>query len=332
MPHLAHATATRDCKHRRSSLRRYWSYHVSVVLASHVKRALVILLSLLIACTAFAHPTGSMVVIEGRLLWSYICPVEDPDHHACVMIWDEESGIRPWVTSTFPASDWMMAPAPDGNVYLVERYFDQARQTHKVRLLTSAVNAEPQVLIPWFDDTHRFGEGGFAALGDGRFIFARYPDLYVLNLDGSASIWRKWPEPVVGLKQTHNGFFLIRGESDAWLTTRNGTVLESWSGLIQELTAEPPFMGNRVFDADHADGSLWLAYWGKRRFELIKGTNRTIIKSFDDPWLPHAIAADGRSVFLLASTITPDGGQGIRPNLWHLRDDSLELLWGESTR
>lgn len=88
-------------------------------------------------------------------------------------------------------------------------------------------------------------------------------------------------------------------------------------------------MGNRVFDADYADGSLWIAYWGKRRFEVISGTGRTVVKSLDEPWLPHAIAADGRSAFMLASTIAPGEDQGIRPSLWQLRDGSLTLLWGD---
>jgi hypothetical protein len=294
-----------------------------------MKIASAILLYLSIAFPAFAHPTGGMVVIDGRLLWSYVCPIEDADHHACVMLWDEESGVRPWLTSAFPASDWMLAPAPEGKVYLVERYFDQARQANRARLLTATVGAEPEVIIPWFDDAHRFGEGGFAALGDGRFLFARYPNLYVLDRDGSATMWKEWSEPVYGLKQTQGGSLLIRGESVAWLTTHDGTVLESWPGLLQELTTEPPFMGNRVFDADHADGSLWIAYWGKRRFEVLRGDARTVIKSFDAPWLPHAVAVDDRSAFMLASTIAPGGDGGIRPSLWHLKDDSLRLLWCE---
>jgi hypothetical protein len=294
-------------------------------------RILALLLVLAASHPALAHPTGSMVVIDGTVLWSYVCPVGNPDHHACVMSWDEEAGARPWLISSFPASDWMMAPAPDGKVYLLERYFDQARQTNKIRLLIASVGATPEELIPWFDDAHRFGEGGFAAMEDGRFLFARYPNLYILDEDGSATIWQEWPVPVFGLRQTQDGSLLIRGESEAWLTTHDGTILKGWSRLLQELTSEPPFMGNRVFDADYVDGSLWIAYWGKRRFEVIRGSTRTVVKSFEEPWLPHAVAADGGSAFMLASTIAPGDDQGIRPNLWRMKDDSLDLLWGEHT-
>jgi hypothetical protein len=122
---------------------------------------------------------------------------------------------------------------------------------------------------------------------------------------------------------------LIRGESEAWLTTRDGTVLRNWAGLLQELRSEAPFMGNRVFDADHVDGSLWIAYWGKRRFDVINEGARTVVKAFEAPWLPHAVAAVGGTAFMLASTIVPGGDQGIRPNLWRMKNDSLELLWGE---
>lgn len=290
--------------------------------------ATLLFISLCLAAPAAAHPTGTMLVVDGRLVWSYVCPVEDPGHHACIMVWDEEAGARPWLTSEHPSSDWMMAPAPDGEVYLVERYFDQARQANKVQLSKASVGATPELLIPWFDDAHRFGEAGFAALGDGRFLFARYPNLYVLGADGAASIWKAWPEPVHGLKQTQDGSLLIRGESAAWLATRDGTVVESWTGLLQELGTEPPFMGNRVFDADHADGSLWIAYWGKRRFEVIRGGARTVVKALAHPWLPHAVATDGRSAFLLASTIAPGEDLGIRPGLWQFKDGTLSVLLG----
>lgn len=292
-------------------------------------RVLTILVMLAASHAASAHPTGSMVVVEGTVLWSYVCPVGNPDHHACVMRWDEEAGVRSWVTSSFPASDWMMAPAPEGKVYLIERYFDSGRQTHKARLLIASVGDVPQELIPWFEDAHRFGEGGFAALGDGRFLFVRYPHLYVLSGDGSMAIWKEWPAPVVGLRQTRDGSFLIRGASEAWLTTPDGTVVERWSGLLQELTTKPPFMGNRVFDADYADGALWIAYWGKRRFDVITGGTRTVVKAFEAPWLPHAVAVDGGSAFMLASTIAPGSDQRIRPNLWRMKGGVLDLLWGK---
>ncbi|MBU1621552.1 MAG: hypothetical protein KJ556_16575 [Gammaproteobacteria bacterium] len=245
------------------------------------------------------------------------------------MSWEEEAGVSPWLVSSFPASDWMMTPAPNGKVYLIERYFDQARQSHKVRLLIASVGATPEELIPWFDDAHRFGEGGFAAMEDGRFLFARYPNLYILNEDGSATVWQKWSTPVMGLRKNQDGSLLIRGESEAWLTTDDGTILKRWSGLLQKLTSEPPFMGNRVFDADYVNDSLWIAYWGKRRFEVIRGSTRTVVKSFKEPWLPHAVAVDSKSAFMLASTISPGDDSGIRPNLWRIKDDSLELLWGE---
>ncbi|MBU1310075.1 MAG: hypothetical protein KKE30_11160 [Gammaproteobacteria bacterium] len=292
-------------------------------------RLLALLFILVTSHSALAHPTGSMVVIDGTVLWSYVCPVGSPDHRGCVMSWDEEMGARPWLISSFAASDWMMAPAADGKVYLVERYFDHARQTNRTRLLIASVGATPEELLPWFDDPHRFGEAGFAAIAGGRFLFARYPNLYLLNENGSASKWLEWPVAVFGVRQVQGGLLLIRGESEAWLTTQDGRILTGWSKLLQELTSEPPFMGNRVFDADYEDGSLWIAYWGKRRFEVIREGARTVVKSFDKPWLPHAVAADGGAVFMLASTIAAGDDQGIRPNLWRMKNNALELLWGE---
>lgn len=291
-----------------------------------MKRIGAVLPLLLMGFTASAHPTGTMVVINDKVLWSYVCPIGDPDHHACVMIWDENVGAHAWLTSTFPASDWMMTPAPEGKVYLVERYFDQALQMNKARLLIATPGGEPEELIPWFNDDHRFGEGGFAPMQDGRFLFARYPNLYVLSEDASVTLWKEWPFPVNGLRLTADGSLLIRGESQVWLTTPDGTLLKKWTDLLEELNTEPPFMGNRIFDVAYSDGILWIAYWGKRRFDFIDGESRTVIKSLEAPWLPHAIAANNRTVFMLASTIAPEL-YDIRPNLWRMQEGKLDLIW-----
>ena len=295
-----------------------------------MSRLFVFILFFTLIVPVAAHPTGSMLVINGTLLWSYVCPLDDTEHHACVMRFDEENGVRPWLTSTFTASDWMMAPAPNNQVFLAERHFDQIQQINKVRLLVASVGVTPRELISWFDDVHRFGEGGFAVLEDGRFLFARYPKLYILNKDGTTTVWREWPAPVYGLRQTQDGSLLIRGEAQAWLTAHDGTLLKSWSGLLQQLTQEPPFMGNRIFDADYCADSLGIAYWGKRRFDVIKTTSRTVLMSFNQPWLPHAVACDGNITYMLASTLEPGHERGIRPNLWRLKDGVLDRLWGEA--
>ncbi len=68
-------------------------------------RLIVCFVCFFIATGASAHPTGSMVFDGKYLLWSYVCPVGNPSHKACVMMWDEEKGVRPWIISEHEASD-----------------------------------------------------------------------------------------------------------------------------------------------------------------------------------------------------------------------------------
>ncbi len=248
------------------------------------------------------------------------------------MIWDEKNGVRPWLTSTYSASDWTMSPNPDGSIYIIERYYDNARDIFMVRLFLAENGVDDPVEIkPWFQDNYRFGEAGFAAINDTSFVFVKYPDLYKLNEDGSAEIWKEWQEPLFGLRHTLDGNLLLRGESDMWLTDYEGNILRSWSDLIQPLTTDPPFSGNQIFDSDYNNGELWLAYWGHRKFEFIKDENRTVIKQFESPFVPHAVAVDNQNAFVLASTIEPSVSRDILPNLWRFHNDSLELIWGENS-
>ncbi len=289
-----------------------------------------ILISIFFVTCLSAHPTGDMILVNGTLYWSYVCPVNDPQHHACIMKWDEENGVRPWLTSSFSASDWTMSPNPDGSIYIIERYYDNARDVFMIRLfLLKNANDEPVEIKPWFIDENRFGEAGFAAIDDTTFVFVKYPNLYKLNDDGSAEIWKDWPEPLYGLRHIDAGRLLLRGESAIWLIDYNGNILESWSELLQPLTAEEPFGGNQIFDSDYSNGKLWLAYWGHRKFEFLEGENRTTIKQFESPFVPHAVAVDTQNAFVLASTIDPGTTQDILPNLWRFSNNTLQLIWGD---
>ena len=86
-----------------------------------------------------SHPTGNMLTINEMVLFSYICPLNDPQHHACIMMWSEKTGIQPWLNSDHPASDWMISPAGEGKVYLIERYYQSENKVNMCRLLEASI-------------------------------------------------------------------------------------------------------------------------------------------------------------------------------------------------
>lgn len=243
------------------------------------------------------------------------------------MVWDDQEGVRPWLTSDHPASDWMMSPTDSNTIFLIERYHDPSRQRHRARLLKATPAGETKILWPWFDDTHRFGEGGFVVLPDGSVLFARYPHLFMMYEGQKPEIWPGWAKEVTRIKRAGADQLLIQSENDIWLASLSGYVEKHWTNLLEERNGNFPFMGNRIFDAAYDASELWLAYWGKRRFDVVGMNGRKTIFEFNPPFLPHAVAAGSQKAFCLASSLDP--GNDIHPQLWMLDKQGLQLIWGE---
>lgn len=290
-----------------------------------------IALILFLNITLIAHPTGNLIINNNKVYWSYVYPVGDPDHHACIMVWDEKDGARPWIISEYSGSDWMMSPSSEGGFYFVERYYDAQIQNHRSRIFYYESDTDIKEIMSWFVDEYHFGEGGFIPTENGNFIFAKYPYILYMNSDGTVNNWIDWHKPVSRIRYINDESFLIKGDSSIWIVDYNGKNLNEWSNLIEPLDSDPPFLGNRIFDADFNDGDLWIAYWGKRRLDLINGNAREVIKTFNEPFLPHAVGAKGDKVFILTSTISPYVNQQILPNLWKYENNNSELIWGEPT-
>ena len=292
----------------------------------HFLSRFLLLALLFFATRCWSHPTGNMMIVGETLLWSYVYPLDDTAHRACLMVWDEEGGARPWLVSEHAASNWMVAPADSDEVYLIERYYDPAMDAFWMRMLRAEIGVDPVEVWPWGVDPHRLGEGGFAVLADGRVLFARYPNIYTQERGQEPTIWRVWPQPVSAIHPLADGRLLIRSTEAIWLVSATGEIEQYWGGLLQEITGDAPFAGNRIFDADFGHGGLWVAYWGQRRFERYTDKQAPIlVKQLASPWLPHAVAAGKQDAFLLASSVDP--GRAVRPRLWRWKEQGLELIW-----
>lgn len=278
---------------------------------------------------SISHPTGSIISVTGTVLWSYVSPIGDLQHHGCVMMWNRTDGVKTWLVSEHSSSDWIISPKDNKTVYLIERYYDNSDSKHWIRVLKSKVAGLPQEIWPWMEDTHRIGEGGFKMLSDDEMIFASYPNIYQINKGHEPKVWKDISIPILALRPLNDGNILIHSENKVQTIDNDGNLLNSWDKLIEDTPKEElPFFGNRIFDADFVDSNLWIAYWGKRRFDLITEVKkRIIIHQLKTPWLPHGVAYSQQGVFLLASSLDP--GNEINPRLWLWNDEELELIWSE---
>lgn len=294
-----------------------------------IKKTFTLLYFLLVLSVPWvvSHPAGTIESVSGTVLWSYVSPVGDPDHHGCVMTWNESNGVKTWLVSEYPASDWFISPGKSGGVYLIERYYHPSQNQHRFRVLKAQAGDEPQVIWDWEADTHRIGEGGFIMRSDEEMLFAAYPYLYRKNKNQNPEVINLPIQDILALRQIEGEKLLIFTEAMAMLFSETFETINIWSNLIEPAGNTPlPFFGNRIFDADVYDSELWVAYWGMRRFDRwINGNEKNTIQQLQSPWLPHGVSVSKLGTFLLASSLDP--GFNITPQLLRWQDENLERIW-----
>jgi hypothetical protein len=276
---------------------------------------------------ACAHPTGNMVTIGENVLWSYINPVNDSNHYACVMIWSEGSDPKVFVQSEYAASDFMLY-STQHEVYMIERKYSQATDDFQIRVLKSTIGNKPQVIWDWFNDDYRIGEGGFFMLSDTHMVFGKYPDIYSLKKGETPATYFKFDQPINRLRAVDNNQILLLGDNSSYLVQRNGTILKQWNNLVDQSIDNAPLGRNQIFDADYSNGELLLSYWGNRSFDAIQASGRRdILLQQTEPLTPHWVAFWNNKKLLFSSSLIFDGSTP-KPHLTLYNDQNNQrVIW-----
>ncbi|MCB0656976.1 MAG: hypothetical protein KDC57_12615 [Saprospiraceae bacterium] len=276
---------------------------------------------------ATGHPTGNMISVGEYVYWSYINPVDDPSHYACIMIWKKGSDPAVFLQSKHPASDYMLYNKND-HIYIIERKYSSSTDDYEVRLLKSTHGKKPEIIWDWFKDEYRIGEGGFIMLSDDQMIFGRYPNVYKMKRGSSPTTYFKFNQAIVRVRAVEQNNILLSSDSACYLVDQNGTILKQWDGLIDDEIENAPLNRNQIFDADYSEGELLFAHWGKRSFEVIEANgNRKKLLQLHQPLTPHWVAFTGKKKMLFASRLIMDGSTP-KPHLILLEDQyNQEVVW-----
>lgn len=275
----------------------------------------------------WAHPGGNMITVGKHVLWSYVSPIDDTQHHACVMIWSLGSAPEIILRSNSPASDYMFSANGD-DIYIIEQRYLQNTDKFEIRVLKTRIGGKPEEIWSWFEDKWRIGDGGFFMVSDDEIVFGRYPGIYSLKKGKVPTTYFDFSPSIKKIRKIENNQILLLGENGCWLVERNGKIIMQWNNLIDLKVDNAPLNRNQIFDADYKNGELLLAYWGKRTFEIInnKGAKRTIIQQ-REPLVPHWVAFYGDDKLLFSSKLIFDGSTP-KPNLVLYKSDKENMnVW-----
>lgn len=292
-----------------------------------IKSFLLTLLTLTSAPFANAHPTGNMITVGDNVLWSYINPINDPNHHACIMVWNKNSDPKVYIQSEYPASDFMLYNKQD-EIYIIERRHLQSTQEFELRLMKTTIGKKPKIIWNWFKDDWRIGEGGFFMLSDNQMVFGKYPGIYSLRKDEEPQKYFDFDQPVKRIRAVENNQILLLGDNACYLTKKDGSIVKQWNHLIDEKIKDAPLNRNQIFDADYKNGNLLFAYWGKRTFERINknGKRQTLLQQ-SKPFTPHWVAYWNNEKLLFSSKLVFDGSTP-KPHLVLLNDkNQSQVVW-----
>lgn len=284
---------------------------------------------LFLVTNAGAHPTGNMITIGEHVLWSYIHPIDDPNHFACVMIWTKGAQPEVFFQSEYPASDVMLYSSQN-EFYIVERRYVQVSDEFQIRVLKSSLDAQPFVIWDWINDAYRIGEGGFIMLSDEHMVFGRYPEVYSLIKGEQPTRYFEFDYAVKRIRAVEHDRILLLGDHSCYLVRQDGSLLKQWKDLVDHGVENAPMGLNQVFDMDYSDGELLLSYWGRRSFDLICGSReRSILLQQSEPFAPHWVAFRNKEKLLFSSSFIFDGSTP-KPYLVLLNEENHQtVIWSD---
>lgn len=269
-----------------------------------------------------------MITVGENVLWSYINPIKDANHYACVMIWKKGSKPKVLIQSEYTASDYMLYNKQN-EIYIIERRFLQASDEFQVRVLKSTIDEEPKVIWDWFKDDNRIGEGGFFMLSDNQMVFGKYPGIYSLKKGERPIKYFEVEQAIKKIRAVEQNQILLLGDRSCYLVNQNGNILKQWNNLIDLNVENAPMNRNQVFDADYSNGELLLSYWGRRSFDLIDSNGkRKIVLQQSEPYTPHWVSFWNNKKLLFSSQLIFDGSTP-KPHLilMNEQNNSKKIIW-----
>ncbi len=261
-----------------------------------------LLLAILTFDLSESHPWGGLVVDQnGDIYFTFICPLVDDDHYACVMKIDSGLELSEVLKSSRSPSDIVLSRTPYRKIFAAER--TGISPAYRNTLWNIQGNPS-QVLSTSNQDL--FHIQALAVTDSGSVYFAKSNQIFLKETFSDAPVLIYELENRISLI-TYIGnerLYVISGGT--LFLIEGNEVKPIANGLRKDSPDNLPFRGaNILFDITvDDDENAYIAYYGNREVLKISpdGNIETILTA-EEPWSPHGVDFYKGELYVLESTI-----------------------------
>ncbi|MGB0346250.1 MAG: hypothetical protein ACPGGA_02120 [Balneolaceae bacterium] len=268
--------------------------------------------------SSYSHPWGGLVIDNlGNIYFSYICPLIDNGHFACVLKLDSNNEITEILKSDRSPSDIILSRNPARIVYAAER---SGRSPNYRNFLWKIDPNGNEMIIQSFDRDNEFTIQSYAVDFDEIIYYSRLGQVFS-SYSNSEIIFEFDVDRIQLMSLSPKGVLHIIADDNLYKLIDSELQLIA-TNLRVENPDNIPFQGaNILFDMSIDEQSnVYLAYYGDRKILKVTNTGEisTVYES-EAPFSPHGVDLFDGEIFILESTL----GNGKSWKFLDRKDDKI---------
>lgn len=269
-----------------------------------------------------SHPWGGLVIDEnGDIYFTFICPMVDDDHYACIWKIDSNNEVKQVLKSSYSPSDIVLSRTNNHGIFAAERTGSSPSYSNRLWEIDGIESSER---ISTSTNSRLFFIQTFTISNDGTLFFAREDKLFERDEENTITEILL-PEEFGRIQLVQlgpNDELYVLASSNLYIKEVNKPIRLILSDLKDENPDNIPFRGANIFFdmAIDEEGNTYLAYYGDRKvIKVTKDGVFSVVLEARAPWSPHGVDIFDGNLYVLESTL----GNGAWWKFWKTSDDEI---------
>lgn len=258
-----------------------------------------------------------MIDKDGNIYFTFICPMVDDDHFACIWKLEPDLDLYEVFRSKRSPSDIILSRSPDRSIFGAER---TGQNPNYQNTLWRIGDYETEKILEASGLNGIFHIEAYAVSDNNEIYFSREGRIFEANSNEEINVGSVFNRVQLLATGPDSRLYII-ADDDLYVWDKKK--LEPIAKKLREDSPENiPFSGaNILFDMTvDADRNVYLAYYGGRKVLKVSedGVITTVLES-KAPYSPHGVDYYNGELYVLESTI----GDGRWWRFWDRSDDEI---------